>query len=341
MPSTDKHDRQIRAPWDTIVWGWRFAPRVQPLPAPTVGIFDEPCICLKLNAEWGSHFLGVIQALLEDDAWSGDENAVFAAQQQVEQFLAQFGGDMGCKTIFRQNPADTCQLEYSTDNGDNWDLAFDYSQCQPPSNSSQDYVVYQDIQDTINNNNNTWNNNPTVNNFAPDTVYDNTPEDENRNAALCYALDVLYDAISQVVVEQTENPDGKPIFQIVVGVVFAIGAAVITGGVAIPASAAIIAGLVGGVGAAVATLPFGLAAGITAGNFADAKEAIQCCMFQALANATVLEADFQTSLNNCGFSPGTNENVRLLVVELLQNRDIYLSFLKFFHRFQEPIPGDM
>lgn len=64
-------------------------PRPRPLPAPSTEWDATPYRKLTVNAEWATHMIGVLDRLLELDAWSGTESEVFAALQQVEEIQAQ------------------------------------------------------------------------------------------------------------------------------------------------------------------------------------------------------------------------------------------------------------
>lgn len=64
-------------------------PRPDPLPVPDTAWNEEPCRCVVLNAKWATHLLGVIDRLLEPDAWSGTDEEKFTALQAMEEIQAQ------------------------------------------------------------------------------------------------------------------------------------------------------------------------------------------------------------------------------------------------------------
>lgn len=71
----------------TIRPSW--SPRQHPLPAPPSGATSAPGGCVRVNAAWASHVLGVLEVLADPRAWSGTDEAVYDATQQVELLLDQ------------------------------------------------------------------------------------------------------------------------------------------------------------------------------------------------------------------------------------------------------------
>lgn len=57
-------------------------------PVPSVGIFDAPKASVEISFEWVSHVLGALEALTAADAWAGDDEDVYDAQQAIEQLMA-------------------------------------------------------------------------------------------------------------------------------------------------------------------------------------------------------------------------------------------------------------
>lgn len=66
-----------------------YDPRSEPLPIPAVGPFDTPLRYLTVNAEWASHLIGALARLEYSDAWSGTENEIDAALQNIGEIIAQ------------------------------------------------------------------------------------------------------------------------------------------------------------------------------------------------------------------------------------------------------------
>jgi len=63
-------------------------PRRNPRAAPTVGIFDAPYRCLKINLEWWSHISGMIDTLSSEELWLGDVEEQARALRQIAALLS-------------------------------------------------------------------------------------------------------------------------------------------------------------------------------------------------------------------------------------------------------------
>jgi hypothetical protein len=80
---------QITPRWPPDLLIKPFVPREEPLESPLpVGIFDEPYVCLKINRQWWSHIIGVLDALRQPDAWVGDDQAILEATEQIDFLMA-------------------------------------------------------------------------------------------------------------------------------------------------------------------------------------------------------------------------------------------------------------
>ncbi len=55
--------------------------------APSVGIFDEPTRCYRVNHEWAAHIAGAVSTLTEVAAWIGADDERHSAIQSILQFL--------------------------------------------------------------------------------------------------------------------------------------------------------------------------------------------------------------------------------------------------------------
>lgn len=194
----DKSLKPVRWPPDMLIS--KFKPRTVPLVKPDAGIFDDPYGCARINFKWLSHVLGAVQVLLEDDAWEGDPDDIWEAQQEIEKFCNELGNPCGVLwegTLLRQNPDDFCQLEQSQDGGATWTLAFDYGLCQ-----SFDSVAYYsnsamfDLQLEA-----LYDGTPgSIDGDAPDTLFAAGSDDSGldgywREVALCTAVGAYVDSI--------------------------------------------------------------------------------------------------------------------------------------------------
>lgn len=66
-----------------------YDPRPNPGPIPSTGIFDEPTRCARINAQWVSHILGVLDRLDQPDAWQGTLDQVDDARNQIRLLMVE------------------------------------------------------------------------------------------------------------------------------------------------------------------------------------------------------------------------------------------------------------
>lgn len=75
-----------------------------PFPIPTKGALDAPSVCLQVNLEWVAFVIGALEGLLihppygmdrngvyasnPAPVWDGDENAQYAADQEIQKIIA-------------------------------------------------------------------------------------------------------------------------------------------------------------------------------------------------------------------------------------------------------------
>lgn len=334
MPA-DPKKRPIRVPYDEWYhWDRKYIVRDHALPAPSVGIFDFPRACIVLNLEWASHVVGAMSALIQDDAWTGDDDEQFRARQEMEKLIRLMANACtgGSDVILRQNPANACQLQQSIDGGATWTLAFDYSLCRSNSPSGN-YTVYNDTQNTINNYNQTWNENPTVADFTPDLVYDGgeTEADQMRDNALCYAVQAFYDSMVQFHANAVDHPPQRPIFEIIATLTFAIlgglAAEAFSGGFATPV---VVGALVGAIGNAATQFGFNFNATVTAEQMASVRDDLVCCIYTALKGTPLTESAFQASADGCDFEEDSLQaNTASIMSQYFQDHSVFLTFLKF------------
>jgi hypothetical protein len=66
-----------------------FVVRPKPLTIPTAALSDAPLLCLKVNAEWSSHLIGILETLLQPDSWLGTDDEIDQARQSVNEMIVQ------------------------------------------------------------------------------------------------------------------------------------------------------------------------------------------------------------------------------------------------------------
>jgi len=287
---------------------------------PDADVFDEPVRCYVMNREWAKHFVGAISALAEWRAWTGDMDDRNEAVQQVQKFLAQ---EENCMSFeLRQNPLNPCQLQQTFDGGEIWTLAFDYSLCQSSTLQTSAYeLAQQNLEDLLDAYDDT------VASVAPSMVYDSSSDDDIRDLALCHALHELIEAMCQAELEYRRqiatSAQLTGIFLAILGVIITVA----TSGTGTPFYLGIAATIAGGFGTAFGALSLLILDDQTA------KEDVQCCMYSALSGATITQTAFEESLDNCGFTGGSNEaQLAGAIVEMLEQENIYVTFLDLMER---------
>lgn len=75
-----------------------FAPRLEPFEIPDTAWNEEPHRCLQVNAKWGSHILGVLEALKDRRTWAGTEAEIDSALETVDAIIENFV-TLDCETI--------------------------------------------------------------------------------------------------------------------------------------------------------------------------------------------------------------------------------------------------
>lgn len=62
-------------------------PRSTPAPIPAAGVFDDPTVTISINAVWAGHLDGLLGRLLQPDAWTGTDEDIDAAIQEVYKLM--------------------------------------------------------------------------------------------------------------------------------------------------------------------------------------------------------------------------------------------------------------
>lgn len=96
----------------------RYAPRTKPTPIPEAAWNEAPLFCLKLNGEWVSHVIGLLDALDQYDTWKGTDEEIFAARQQVIAIKAAFM--QMCEEPMLEFRIEDCDLQYRESAEDGW-----------------------------------------------------------------------------------------------------------------------------------------------------------------------------------------------------------------------------
>lgn len=304
--------------------------REEPRIAPTVGIFDPPVRCYVINHEWDAHVSGAISALAEWRAWVGEQDDRNDAVQEILKLL---GSIEECNTMnfrLRQKPSNLCQLEQSFDNGETWELAFDYSLCQKDGASSSIISkLEQDLERIL----------ELLETASPETVYprleyDETSEDDIRDLALCSSLHALVAFICELVIQERES---EALVARIGAIILSVTSAVlIATGIGSPLGLAIATALVSGY----AVLWDGISNEVL-GN-AETQSLVACCMYTALQGATITQMAFEDSLDGCEFDEFSPESqIAGAIVGMLEDDKIFKAFVNFIDQQYRPAQLDL
>ena len=96
---------------------------------PTVGIFDAPIRCFKINHEWWGLVGGMVHLLADVSAWQDAQDESYPPIIEILKFMQGVECADGVEPMLRQKPTDDCVLQQSLDGGETWVDAFDFSLC--------------------------------------------------------------------------------------------------------------------------------------------------------------------------------------------------------------------
>jgi len=277
--------------------------------------------------------VAILKALLSTAYWATRWTNLTISADQLDDFVAQIdsqldGNDCGvCNMQFRENPADICEVQYSTDGGQTWATMFRKDTCNPVCGTQDIDNSYTTITN-IENDNTTWNND--ITNVAPDWAYVDTYSDN----ALCWAIDFYVDMICDVMIAQIKGENEKKrsdndwledVEQIITtGVVAAIAAT--TGAVAMPA---IVVGAVAWASVQIVDSVWDFLVTVDYSAFEDeeARQVIKCIMYQAQNGETPQFPNWRDSLEFWETLDGNAKAIGKVVHLWNQEEDIYIQYM--------------
>jgi hypothetical protein len=302
---------------------------------------ENPSRCYRINTDYIPFLIALCGYYAWPDAFTGDEAAQILASERFRELqVLLMQGNIDClgestMYLLRQSPYDSCVLEQSIDGGTSWTTAFDYRLCFAQRRQFSD----PETQDIIINNNidlgtllTQYQGVPT--NIFADGTFDQGPDDAIRNAAMCYALNLLIIDLSKMVADRLDNgTDWVDIIHFV-----ATGATYVGG---------LILGIFGST--LISTKPewffvvsLVTAASKWAADFTDAEnrepdlaplldsdlqQALICCAMGVLEGNTPTTAIFASMFQTCSI-PDLNPDIESLLNYLTESEDVYLSFLQ-------------
>lgn len=299
-----------------------YDPRYTPVGIPSAGVFDEPTYMICINAEWWGHVGGVLSRLAELDAWKSDDiEEKREAVQSALLILQEIGKRVECgmsQFLLRQSPTNSCILQQSSDGGQTWITAFNYSLCSTGGGGQT--INITNAQTYIEHVTNQWN-------TDIDIVYNNiTINDGDTNASYCHALKVLIIGILQGALERLQNGNNQElVIQAIVGGVSIAGAFIF---------GTPLAGLTTAIG-----VTLSLATSAVMGQLDENKIArvlgddglldeIRCCAYQNIENTKVSELSFSQMFDSCSSTNADVENAYVILREVVGSFDVFITFLE-------------
>lgn len=306
-----------------------FSPRKRPRDAPESGISDAPCYILRINADWLPDVIGALAVLDQQDAWLGDDDAIYRARSEVNKLIAQLERCCCDMKALRQKPGNRAILQYQ-DCDDVWHDAFDYAFLRP--------VTAQDIrtQDDVGQYNHDIYN--TYNFDTVENIWEQANEfgDDIRNTVLCFAISVIIRAICAGAVTAIQD-SGDESYNRYTSIVLTVSGAAAAGFAVV---AAVTGGFALGILAAAEGLSVALAAidlllieGPEPEDYAylqdeAAQNNVACNVYAQLHDTTIEFDDWQAAFEDNPFDAGSNEDKILTIAQSAVNSiQVFLALI--------------
>lgn len=319
-----------------------YDPFLRPIERPNVDPDAEPTVCVRINEAWIPALMGALWPLRYTDKWKGTATEKNLETQRTDELIYLLSVATTCEgneMPLRQKPGTPCILQQSLDGGISWVDVFDFSLCEQPvtvEKTESITNIWNDAQNYYTEINNTYNGDPA--NLDPRLVYGDA-NDSLRDAALCLALQSFVETASKTSAKAAKDTEADAVLALdLVASSFGTSAGVL--------GAAAAAGIVTGILASPALLlGLGLAAGAASigAIIVDANDdavepgvdllteserrEVWCCMYEALAGATLTESAFQSSLDNCNALTLQASVFMTIIQPVLSERQTYLALL--------------
>jgi hypothetical protein len=316
-----------------------YEPHRYGIPAPDVEFDSSPYVCIKLSEAWIPIVLGALRALIWEFDYDGEETEQIFASEEGKRLLAAFShGNLMCvgdiMYLLRQSPSDPCQLEQSIDNGQTWTPAFNFRLCLSSKKTFTDpesQAVMGATATAIANVINTYGGDPLV--VFTDGAFDQSPDDEFRNGAMCYALNLLLVFLSKMVSDNIDNgTDWWDVAHFVAEALQYTGELIL----AVGGSALVEAGPQYALAVAAVTVAARYAKQFVEDQqrqpdwtpilSSDAQQALICCAMGTLQGNTPSLGLFSAMFTGCDV-PELNADVVALLEYVTESEEVYIAFL--------------
>ncbi len=278
--------------------------------------------------------VAVLKALLTTAYWSTRWTALTATSDELEAFVSQIdykldGNECGVTTmIFRDNPSDPCEVQYSNDGGANWSTMFRKDNC--PGGTSETVITNWYVNQTSVENHYTTYAGDIIN-VAPQWEY----TDPDQDNALCWTIQNYVDFVCDFSITQieTNNQNRRDQNDWLDELAPAVSAAVTAMFVALIGSVVVIpAAIIGGFTYSVTLLLDNLLDTLInessdAYRDEDAKDAIKCYMYEQIVGSTPQWAAWSGSLSSWESFGGNYKTIAETVNTLNQGERLYIEWM--------------
>ena len=310
-----------------------------PTNAPSHEVAEKPYRCYRINTDFIGFLLAGVDAYVHTDAFIGTESErETAARRFVDLQVLLMTGNLACgeqETMkLRQNPNNPCQLEQSHDNGASWTLAFDYGLCLAAATTNDlvvmsaataNAVAMAEVHNTLYVG--------AYQDIAPDFGFDLSGDDELREMAYCYAVQLLLLQLGRTLTEF--HADGWSGWEVVdvVAEVTKYGSALLLGlvGAGVVAVSPVVylaTTLVGVAATAVDELIdiYEPDAGTDLFILPETQADLLCCGTRAIGGMTPDFLRFSGMFDACD-SPAIDGFMAAFLGEVMSKQSVYLAFL--------------
>lgn len=296
---------------------------------------DLPYRCYHIHVDYAPFLIAACDYYVHSDAFTGDlEAREQAAARFVNLQVQLMTSDPACEgetmLEFRQNTLNPCLLEYSTDGGNTWASAFDYSKCLRRNATIN--LTWEQLGDQYITNNATFNTyNGDIANVAPGWQYGD-PDDDYRDMAMCWAAErwvqmCVDTAIAAGYASLEERQDKMYWVSNAFTTLGDVASALAEIGV-YKAQAEIVA-VVAEIASEVVVIAANLAGfDPSALSDQDAQTEVACGIYGALAGAKPTFAAWSAALVSHGFI-GNEGEIADAAYLMMQSEELYVQFLMF------------
>lgn len=278
--------------------------------------------------------VAVLKALLTTAYWSTRWVGLTATADELDDFVSQIdyrldGNDCEAQPmLFRDNPSDPCEVQFSTDGGAIWNTMFRKDNCSP--GTSETVITNWYVNETnVNNNYTTYAGD--IINVAPDWDY----VDPDQDNALCWTIQNYVDFVCDFAITQieTNNQNRRDQNDWLDELAPAVSSIVVTMFVALIGSVVVIpAALIGGITYSLTLLLDNVLDTLInesadAYRDQDARDIIKCYMYQEITGSTPQWASWSSSLSQWESFGGNAKTIAETVNTVNNHEKTYMEWM--------------